>query len=156
MIATIPRTTAKTTRFDNALEDIPTRQIYSLTNRHFNISAEVLADKFGIGIDRMNSTLKATLQRGTISDILPISRSYRADRQFGVKLLKGKFYTDTLWGKSKSLRSNGATQAYIHKCGFSTVYHMVKANNENIGHRLGAFISEFGVPEHLKFYAAAV
>ena len=33
---------------------------------------------------------------------------------------------------------------------------MDKANNENIGHSLGEFISEFGVPEHLKFYAAAV
>ena len=33
---------------------------------------------------------------------------------------------------------------------------MDKANNENIGHSLGAFISEFGVPEHLTFYGAAV
>ena len=33
---------------------------------------------------------------------------------------------------------------------------MDKANNENIGHSLGAFISEFGVPEHLKFDGAAV
>ena len=33
---------------------------------------------------------------------------------------------------------------------------MDKANNENIGHILGAFISEFGVPEHLQFDGAAV
>ena len=33
---------------------------------------------------------------------------------------------------------------------------MDKANNENIGHSLGAFISEFGVPEHLTFYGDAV
>ena len=60
-------------------------------------------DQFGIGIDRANYTVKATLQRGTRSAILPISRRYRADRQYGVKRLKGKFYTDNLWGKSKSL-----------------------------------------------------
>ena len=28
---------------------------------------------------------------------------------------------------------------------------MDRVNNENIGHDLGVFISEFGVPEHLKF-----
>ena len=33
---------------------------------------------------------------------------------------------------------------------------MDKANYENIGHSLGAFISEFGVPEHLNFDGAAV
>ena len=33
---------------------------------------------------------------------------------------------------------------------------MEKANNENIGHRLGAFISEFGVLEHLIFDGSAV
>ena len=33
---------------------------------------------------------------------------------------------------------------------------MDKANIKNIGHILGAFISEFGVQEHLKFDSAAV
>ena len=33
---------------------------------------------------------------------------------------------------------------------------MDKANNENIGHGLGSFISEFGVLEHLTFDVAAV
>ena len=128
------------------MEDIPTSKTYSSTDRHSKISAEVLADRFGIRIDRANATLKATVQRGTRSDILTISWRYRADRQFGVKRLKGKFYIDTLWLKSKSFQSNVATQVYSHKCGFTTVYHMDKANNENIGNILGAFIIEFGVP----------
>ena len=33
---------------------------------------------------------------------------------------------------------------------------MNKANNEDIGHILGAFISEYGVPEHLTYDGAAV
>ena len=33
---------------------------------------------------------------------------------------------------------------------------MDKVNNENIGHSLSTFISEFGVPEHLTFDGAAV
>ena len=134
-------TISKTTRFDYALEDIPTRQTYSSTDINYKISVEVLADQFRIGIDRANAILKSTLQRGTRSAILPISRRYRADRQYGVKRLKGKFSTDTLWVKSKSLQNNSDTQVYSHKFGFATVYHMDKANNKNIGHSLGAFIS---------------
>ena len=32
---------------------------------------------------------------------------------------------------------------------------MNKSNNDNIGHSLGAFISEYGVTEHLTYYGAA-
>ena len=79
MLATIPITIVKTTRFDNALKDITTRQTYSSTDRHSKISAEVVAGQFGIGIDRVNATLKATLQRGMRSNILLIRRRYRSD-----------------------------------------------------------------------------
>ena len=58
--------------------------------------------------------------------------------------------------KSKSLRSNAATQVYSHKFGFTTVYHMDKANNENIGNSLGEFASEFLVLENLTFDGATV
>ena len=44
LLATIPRTISKTTRFENALVYIPTRQTYSSTDRYYKISAEVLAD----------------------------------------------------------------------------------------------------------------
>ena len=43
-LATIPIKISKTTRLYNALEDIPTMQTYSLTDRHSKISSEVLAD----------------------------------------------------------------------------------------------------------------
>ena len=44
LLATIPITITKTTRFDDVLEDIPTRQTYYSTDRHSKISAEVIAD----------------------------------------------------------------------------------------------------------------
>ena len=44
----------------------------------------------GIGLERARQTLRATTQRGTRSALLPISRRYWADRQFGVKQLTGK------------------------------------------------------------------
>ena len=151
----IPRI-AEVSRYDDTLEDLPTRQTYTSTERHAKVSAEVLADRFAIGIERAHQTLRATLQRGTRSAILPIGRRYRADRQFRVKRLDGKFATDTLWAKTKSLRGNVATQIYSNKNGFSVAYHMTKANNENVGHSLQSFVNDYGAPEHLTYDGAAV
>ena len=120
------------------------------------MSAEVLADRFGIGLERARQTLKTTTQRGTSSALLPISRRYRADRQFGVKRLNGKFATDTIWAKSRTLRSNMASQIYSHKCGFNTAYQLQSASGDNVGYTLSQFVSEYGAPEHLTYDGASV
>ena len=147
---------AEVQRVDDILEDVPTRQTYTSTDRHSKISAEVLADRFAIGLERAKATLNATLQRGTRSAILPISRRYRADRQFGVKRLNGKFATDTLWANASSLRGNVAAQVYSNKNGFSKVYFMSNANDENISNTLKGFVNDFGAPERLTYDGASV
>jgi len=86
-VAEVTRYMGEVARYDDTLEDIPTRQTYTSTERHIKMLAEVLADRFGIGLERARQTLRATTQRGTRSALLPISRRYRADRQFGVKRL---------------------------------------------------------------------
>ena len=43
------------------------------------MSAEVLDNRFGIGLERARHTLKATTQRGNIPALLPIRRRYRVD-----------------------------------------------------------------------------
>ena len=156
MITLIPLKISQTTQFYDALEDLPTKHTYSSTERHTNISAEVLADRFRIGIKWSNATLTENLHRGTISSILLISSRYRVDRQNGVKRLKVTYPTNTLWGKIKSLKRNSVTQVYIHQCGFTTVYRIHKTNNNNIGNGICAFISEYGVPEHLTYAGASV
>lgn len=156
LMAKVPRNIAQVTRYEDSLEDLPTRQTYTSTERHSKISAEVLADRFGIGIERARATLRATLQRGVRSATLPIGRRYRADRQYGVKRLAGKFATDTLWAKSKSLNQNVASQIYSHKCGFNAVYHMAAANNENVGYSLNDVVNDYGAFEHLTYDGAAV
>ena len=129
---------------------------YISTQRHNQITAEDLAEKFCIGLERAQATLRATRQRGTRSAILPISRRYRADRRFELKRLNGKFATDTLWSKVLSLEGNKASQIYSHKCGFKVVYHMKRANGENVGNTLSEFVHNYGAPEHLTFDGAAV
>ena len=150
------RKIAEVSRIDGTLEDLPTRQTYTSTERHAKVSAEVLADRYAIGLQRARDTLAATMQKGTRSAILPISRRYRADRRFSVKRLKGNFSSDTLWSKTKSLRGNVCTQIYSHKCGFNASYSMDAANNSNVGHTLSAFISDYGAPDRLTYDGAAV
>ena len=94
------------------------RQTYTSSKRHAKLSAEVLADQFAIGLQQARETLKATLQRGMRSAILLIARRYRADWQYSVKRLNGKYATETLWAKTRSLRGNIAVQVYSHKNGF--------------------------------------
>lgn len=143
-------------KYDKDLEDVPTRQTYTSTQRHTKATADVLAERFAIGIQRARDTLSVTFQRAVRSALLPISRRYRADRQLNTKQLQGKFATDTLWFSVKSIRGYKASQIYSHKCGFKKVYHLRKADNENVGNTLKAFISDFGATEHLTYDGAAV
>lgn len=147
---------SETSRYETTLEDIPTQQTYTSYERHVKASSEVLADRFAIGIERAKAKMRATLQRGVRSTILPLSRQYRADRQFGVKRLNGKFATGTLWSKIKSLRGSAAMQIYSNKCGFNKVYTLRKTDNESVGNSLKAFISDYGAPERLTYDGAAV
>jgi hypothetical protein len=73
-----------------------------------------------------------------------------------VKRLNGKIATDTIWAKSRTLRSNVASQIYSHKCGFNTAYHLQSANDDNVGYTLSQFVSEYGAPEHLTYDGASV
>jgi hypothetical protein len=114
---------------------------------HVKVTAEALADKFGICLPRAQSTLRVTTQRGIRSAILPISRRYRADWIFSVKQLNGKFATDTAYGKVKSLRGNFGSQLYSHKCRFKACYPLQKIDGNNVGDTLTQFISNYGVPE---------
>ena len=45
----VPRYVAEVARYDDALEDLPTRRIHTPTERHIKMSAEVIADRFDIG-----------------------------------------------------------------------------------------------------------
>ena len=150
----VSRNVAEVTRYNDVLEDLPTRQTYMSTERHRKISAEVLPDRFGIEIECARSTLRATVQRGTRSAILPISRQYRADRQHTVKRLNGKFATDTILEKSMSLQGKVVSQMYSHKCGFNASYQITKANSEHVGYILNDLVSDYGAPEHFTYDGA--
>jgi hypothetical protein len=144
----------QSTEYDQ--HDTPARRTFVSDERHVKVSAELMAERFGIGPIRAQRTLRVTTQRGVRSAILPIARRCRADRVFAVKRLKGKFATDTAYGKLRSLRSNIGCQLYSHKCGFKVAYPIQKVDGDHVGDTLTQFISDFGVPEHLTFDGASV
>jgi hypothetical protein len=53
--------------------EIPARRTFVSAERHVKVTAEALADKFGISVPRAQRTLRVTTQRGVQSAILPIS-----------------------------------------------------------------------------------
>ena len=136
--------------------DMPGRRTFVSDERHTKVTAEMIAEKFGISIPRAQRTLRDTTQRGVRSAMLPISRRYRADRMFAVKRLNGKFATDTAYGKVKLLRGNVGSQLFSHKCGFKTCYPLQKVDGNAVGDALTQFISDCGVPERLTFDGSSV
>ena len=135
-------------------DDVPTRKSFISYDRHLKQTAENLAEMWCIGINKAKATLRATTQRATRSAILPISRRYRADKVYGIKTLRGKFATDTLWSTKKSLNQNACAQIISHKNGFAVCYPMTQATGDSIGDSLLNFIHDFGKPEKLTYDGA--
>lgn len=150
------RVVQETTVYDEDTLDLPARRTFISTDRHTTNTAEALAERFGIGLQRARETMKATLQRGMRSAILPIARRFRADRFFQRRRLEGKFSSDTAFFKCKSLRGNVASQIFFHKCGFATAYHVPNVRDESIGPTLNNFCHDWGVPSHLTVDGANV
>ena len=76
--------------------DVPDKRTFISKDRHPNITPEILANRYGIGLKYAMVTITATTQRGTRLAILPIARRYRADRMYQVRRLNSRFAMDTL------------------------------------------------------------
>ena len=134
---------------DSGATDIQLPNTFSSSTRHSDITPQDLSSKWGISIPTAVQTLKQTTQRFLRSAILPLGRSYRTDRLFSRKTLKGHWSTDTLDGRCKSLAGNRYAQVFANKGYFSKIYSM--DSKRKAGQALREFCKEFGVPEHLTF-----
>ena len=86
----------------------------TITNdRHHGISAELLAKKWGIGLEKAKATLKCTTQNSVRSAVLPLTRRYRTDLMSQrLRRLNTTWYTDTLFAKETSLVGNTCAQLF--------------------------------------------
>jgi hypothetical protein len=131
-----------------SLVNVEARKTFISKERHPAVSSENLSERWNIGLNQAKQTLKVTTQRGVISAILPVSRRYRTDRVYHQKKLQNqKFYTDTLFGRCKSISNNTCAQIFANESYFVKAYPMERKSLA--GQALRQFIRDFGVPEQL-------
>ena len=107
-----------------AVSDIPSGRTFVSYSPHLKACTELISDLWCIGNKKSKATLEATTQQGTISDILPLSHSYRAGVVYSSKRLNARFATYTLFSDIKSLNQNVCAQVFSHKVGLSEAYPM--------------------------------
>jgi len=129
--------------------DLKLPNVFQSQNRHTDVSAEDLSERWFISLKTAQKTLKKTTQKFLRSALLPLSRRYRADRMYAKKTLIGKWSTDTVDGHTKSLDGNRYGQIFANKQYFSKIYPMDSKGKS--GDALKVFCRKFGIPEHLTF-----
>ena len=68
---------------------------------------------------------------------------------FEIKRLTGKWSTDTIDGRTKSLDGNHYAQIFVNKQCFAKIYPM--DSKGKAGNALLIFYREFGIPDNLTF-----
>ena len=129
--------------------NVQERKTFILSNeRNTSITSDQLGHRWNIGMKQAQQTLRVTTQRGVRKAILPLSRRYRTDRMFNQKKLRNqKFYTDTLFGRCKSISSNTCAQIFANKSYFVKAYPMDQKSMA--GQALRQFVRDYRVPEQL-------
>ena len=104
--------------------DVSIKETYTM-DRHHGINADLLATKWGIGLQQARDNLTCTTQMNVRSAILPLTRQYRTDLlSQRLKRLSARFYTDTLFGKSTSLQGNTCAQMFTDGESFIVAFPM--------------------------------
>ena len=80
--------------------------------RHDDLTAAPLAELWQIFPKRTKSTMTATTKNGVRSEIMPLSCCYRSDRIYNLKILQGRFATNTLFADMKLLHENTCCLVY--------------------------------------------
>ena len=121
----------------------------TITNeRHHGVKPELIAQKWGIGLEKARQTLKATTQQAVRSAVLPLKRRYRTDLlSQRLRRLNCKFYTDTLFSKQVSVNGNKCAQLFTDGEGAVIIYPM--KSKSQAGQMLTAFTQDVGIPNEL-------
>ena len=112
------------------------------------ITKEILARRWGIGLDTAHRTLTATTQLGVRKVLHPVERRYRT-RQSHLRFpnLNTKLYTDTMFATTKSTRGNKCAQVFTNGTGYDLFYPLKKESLAS--EALNEVIRTVGVPREL-------
>ena len=118
----------------------------TITNdHHHGVKPELIARKWGIGLNKAKTTLKFVTQQSIRSTILPLTRRYRIDLMpQQLRGLSTTWYTDTLFAKDKSLTGNTCAQLYTGGNEFAHVYPI--GSKSEAGDTLQQISKDIGIP----------
>lgn len=126
------------------------RQILALAtkNRGPVVTKEILAQRWGIGLDTAHKTLATTTQYGVRRVLHPVERRYRT-RQTHLRFptLNTKLYTDTMFSATKSLRGHSCAQVFTNGVGYDLFYPLKKESEA--ASALNEVIRTVGVPKEI-------
>jgi hypothetical protein len=119
-----------------------------LTNPRSIITAKDLSVKWNISFKRAKETLRVTTQRGVRNLSNPLVRRLRTKRWYNKRVLKGRWYSDTMHFKPTSIiRQEKAAQVFTNGKGYDEFIPIERESRCSDG--LLGFCNDTGIPEHL-------
>lgn len=135
---------------DDVPEEATTRHVYALSSseRASVISPELLSRRWRIGLDAAKRTLKVTTQAGVRNIYAPSERRLRTKSAFlRAPTLRGRFYSDTMFAKVKSVTNAKCAQVFTDGYGYDRFYPL--ASKGDAPKSLTRFIQDAGIPQTL-------
>jgi hypothetical protein len=116
--------------------------------RHTKVNPSTAAKKLGVSLEMAERTLRVTTQQGIRTAIHPMTKRYRVDRlHLNRKRLPGKWYTDHLFAKVKSLDGNTCAQVITNGC-YTRVTPLTTTKDSYLC--LEEMERDVGIPEYLR------
>ena len=112
------------------------------------LTKEILARRWGCGLESAKQTLKVTTQFGIRNVIHPYDKRYKTTfDHMRFPNLASKYYSDTMFTKQTSVRQNRMAQIFTDGKGDTHLYPLKR--KAQVGRSLMSFIQDVGVPRDL-------
>ena len=133
---------------EDTLNDERKISTVSLNEKRSTLTKEELANRWGIGLEAADRTLRVTTQKGIRKVLHPVERRYRTrQNQLRFPTLGTKFYSDTMFSSEPSCRNFTCAQVFSDGKGFTRFYPMER--KREAGEKLYRFVTDVGIPQEL-------
>ena len=133
---------SKTSEFERQVSATRTAE------KHSGLTKEVLARRWGTSLETADRTLKVTTQEGITIVPRGVERRFKSfSKHLNYPTLMGRWYSDTLFAKCRSIRNYTCGQVFTNGLGDTFMYPLRK--KREAGHGLKSFILENGAMQTL-------
>ena len=129
--------------------DDESRKMFALSTSEQRsiITPEILSRRWGVGLDTAKRTLQVTTQSGIRNVLAPGEKKVRQKLDhLAFPNLSGKWYTDTMFSKTKSIRGHLVAQVFTNGRGSDHFYPMTGKGMAGPD-ALMPFVREVGIPQ---------